>query len=105
MLEKDYHYAEEMCNGLTEAEKNRFNLLYLHRVRRPFFSLILSLFLGYLGIDRFYLGQIGIGFLKLFLNLLVIGFLWTIVDWFLILEATEKKNKETVDEIIVEIKK
>ena len=45
-------------------------------------AFLLSFFLGILGIDRFYMGQIGLGLLKL---LTVGGFgLWYVVDQFLI---------------------
>lgn len=50
-------------------------------------ALLLSFFLGPLGIDRFYLGRIGLGVLKLLVTLVTFGlggFVWWIVDIVLI---------------------
>ncbi len=60
--------------------------------KNPTVSLILSLILGYLGVDRFYIGDIGLGVGKLLTG----GGcgIWSIVDWFLIMEATRCKNYE-----------
>ena len=60
--------------------------------KNPTVSLILSLFLGYLGIDRFYIGDVGIGVLKL-LTIGCFGIL-TIIDWFIIMKKTREKNYE-----------
>ena len=47
-------------------------------------ALLLSVFLGALGVDRFYLGKIGTGILKLLCTLIVCGFIWWTIDIVLI---------------------
>jgi TM2 domain-containing membrane protein YozV len=51
-------------------------------------AILLSFFLGYLGVDRFYLGHVGLGIVKL----LTLGgcLIWAIIDFILI--ATRKVN-------------
>jgi TM2 domain-containing membrane protein YozV len=58
----------------------------------PTTALIISIFGGAYGIDRFYIGDTGLGIVKL----LTCGGLmvWTIVDWFLIQGLTREKNME-----------
>jgi len=53
-------------------------------------SLIVSIVGGHFGIDRFLIGDIGLGIGKL----ITCGGLgvWTIIDWFLIMDATRSKN-------------
>ena len=54
-------------------------------------ALLLSIFLGTLGVDRFYLGKVGTGIVKLLLNLatlFTLGLIWVVID--IILIATKK---------------
>jgi hypothetical protein len=45
---------------------------------------ILGFFLGWLGVDRFYLGNIGMGVAKLLLGWATCG-IWPLIDWIIIL--------------------
>ena len=58
----------------------------------PTLSLILSILVGSMGVDRFYIGNVGMGVGKL----LTCGgvYIWWFIDIFLIQDATKKKNLE-----------
>lgn len=60
--------------------------------KSPTTMLIVSLVAGGLGIDRFLIGDTGMGVLKL-LTCGCLGIL-TIIDWFTIMDKTKKKNFE-----------
>ena len=59
---------------------------------------MISIFLGSLGIDRFMLGDIGMGVLKL-LTLGCCGIL-TIIDWFTVSKRAKEKNFSNVMTLI-----
>jgi len=48
---------------------------------------ILGFFLGGLGVDRFYLGNIGMGVAKLLVGWLTLG-IWPLIDWIIILAGS-----------------
>ena len=79
---------------LTESEQTQFELQYTRMHKNPTTALILSILFGGIGVDRFYIGDTGLGIGKL-LTLGGVG-IWAFVDWFLIRGATEAKNIETV---------
>lgn len=56
----------------------------------PTIAILISVFLGQLGIDRFFIGDTMLGVLKL----ITCGGcgVWTIIDWFLIMGSTKEKN-------------
>ena len=50
---------------LAEVPEARLSLLYAVEMKDPATLLLVSIFFGYLGVDRFMLGHIGFGILKL----------------------------------------
>jgi len=85
--------AEKLPNvkeKLLSLEDDKFDLIQMIQLKDPTISLIISLFFGVLGIDRMLIGDIGLGVAKL----LTAGGcgIWTIIDWFYIMEATREKN-------------
>ena len=63
-------------------------------------ALLLSIFLGWLGVDRFYMGYIGTGILKLVISLVTLGiagWIWWIIDIILIATRHEFLRVKWVD--------
>ena len=75
---------------MLAADESKFDLISMTELKNPTTLLIVSLFLGSLGVDRFMLGDTGTGILKL-LTGGVCGIL-TIVDWFGIMKKTKEQN-------------
>ena len=75
---------------LLAADESKEGLLHAVQFKDPTIALILSLLTGELGIDRFYIGDTGLGIGKL---ITCGGFgIWNIIDWFLIMNSTREKN-------------
>ena len=79
----------QRLSQLDDSQANQ--VIAAANIKNPTTALILSIFLGTLGVDRFYIGHVGLGVAKLLLAWLTFG-IWTIVDWFLIINATKKAN-------------
>ncbi len=61
----------------------------------PLINLAVSFFVGAFGVDRFLIGQTGMGVGKLLLTMCCgAGSVWWLVDLFLIMSATKKRNLE-----------
>ena len=78
---------------LLDSDMNESDVLVLiNSMKDPTISIILSILVGALGVDRFYIGDIGLGFGKLLTG----GgcYIWALVDIFLIMDATRQKNLE-----------
>lgn len=75
---------------LTSLDDSKWSQLSMLQFKSTLTAIILSVLVGYLGIDRFYLGHVGLGIAKL----ITCGGLgiWTIVDWFLIMDAAKSEN-------------
>ena len=91
MTNQKYLPAEKIVfvkEKLKNIEEDRFALVSSVEFKDPTTILLVSIFLGSWGIDRFMLGDTGMGVLKL-LTGGVCGIL-TIIDWF----SVQKKTKE-----------
>ncbi len=66
----------------------------LSQLKDPTISLLISIFAGTLGVDRFLLNDIGLGVGKLLTG----GGcgIWWLIDLFLIMDATKQKNYESL---------
>ena len=71
----------------------------LMQMKDPIISLILSIVVGYLGIDRFYVDDIGLGIIKL----ITCGglYIWWLVDIFLIMGKTRMINYERLTQVLL----
>lgn len=90
---------------LSNEERMQFDMQMSGQRKSPTIALILSIFLGGLGIDRFYIGDIGLGIGKL-LTLGGLG-LWALIDWFLIMSATRSRNMslgQTIRDSLVQMR-
>ena len=77
---------------LLALDESQWSGLCDLQFKDPKIVLLISLFFGSIGADRFYLGQYELGILKI----ITAGgiFLWTIIDWFLIQDAAREKNAD-----------
>lgn len=85
--EQQLPFIRERLLGLDDS---KWAVLSTIQFKNPTTALILSIFLGGYGIDRFYIGNTGMGIGKL----LTCGGLgiWAIIDWFMISSATKEQN-------------
>jgi TM2 domain-containing membrane protein YozV len=84
------HQIPALREMMLQADDSKFLAVQAANLKDPTTMLIISLLAGGLGIDRFMLGETGLGIAKL----LTCGGLgiWSIVDWFLIMGRTRELN-------------
>jgi len=75
---------------LLLMDDSKFALISSVEMKDPMTLLLISIFLGSLGVDRFMLGQVGLGIVKL-LTLGLCG-IWTVIDWFIIQGKAKERN-------------
>lgn len=75
---------------MLALEDDKFALICSLDYKDPTILLLISIFVGSFGIDRFLVGDTGLGVAKLLTG----GGcgIWTIVDWFLIQGRTREQN-------------
>jgi TM2 domain-containing membrane protein YozV len=83
---------------LIAMDESKWVYVQTLQFKDPTISLIISILIGALAIDRFLIGDIGLGIAKL-LTCGGVG-IWVIVDWFLIMGRTKEKNFEMFQQIV-----
>lgn len=89
MTNQKYFPAEKIMlikERLLALDEQRFQMVSMIELKDPTTLLLISIFIGGLGIDRFMIGDTGMGILKL-LTGGCCGVL-TIIDWFTILQLS-----------------
>ena len=96
LMTQGKNFPEEFIPTIRErllpVSDDKAVMLSTMQFKDPTIVLILSIFLGSFGIDRFFIGDMGLCISKLLTG----GGcgVQTIVDWFLIMGATKQKNYE-----------
>lgn len=102
IISKGKYFPTESLPYLKEQLMNTsddsFMMATSVEYKDPLILLIISIIGGSLGIDRFVLGEIGLGILKL-ITAGACG-IWTIIDWFLIMNKTRESNFQKILSII-----
>ncbi len=93
------HQVMHVRERLLQMPDEKWGLLQTIQLKDPTTMLIVSLLGGGLGIDRFMVGDTGLGVAKL----LTCGGLgiWSIVDWFMIQGIAREKNFEKLQPLLV----
>ena len=78
-------------NALTHASDEQYARLCMAPVKNPMTVLLFSIFLGGLGIDRFYIGDTGLGVAKLLVGWMTFG-IWSIIDIFFCYKKAKENN-------------
>ncbi len=80
---------------LDKVDESKKDILSSLPLKSPMTTLLLSILVGSFGVDRFYLGEIGLGITKLFIGWITCG-IWYIIDIFLCHKKAKKMNLEKI---------
>ena len=92
------HQLNLIRERLLAIDESKWAMLSTIQFKDPTTMLIVSIVAGNLGIDRFMIGDTGLGVGKL----LTCGGagIWGIIDWFMIQKATKEKNMEKIQQFL-----
>jgi TM2 domain-containing membrane protein YozV len=95
----DGYLIPQIRDRLLQLDDSRLQQIVAIDFKEPAFSLVFSFMAGQLGVDRFVIGDVGLGIVKL---LTCGGFwIWTIVDWFIIMGRTREVNYEKLQRALI----
>ncbi|MGC8734678.1 MAG: TM2 domain-containing protein [bacterium] len=97
----NYNEILELTKKMNDEQKTLFLIYYTNEKRDNRIAVILSILYGYLGLDRFYVGDMLSGIIKF----ITFGgfFVWWIIDWFLIYNKVNEYNLKKAKEISAKI--
>lgn len=82
-------------NALRKASDEVEEIIACLSLHNPVIVLLLSIFLGGLGVDRFVIGDVGLGVAKLLLGWLTFG-IWPLIDIFFCYKKAKQKNLQKI---------
>ena len=92
----------DMAASLNEKDRDKFIQIFQQHAKNPVAMFGWNSWLGCFGVDRFILGDILAGVLKL---ITFGGFgIWIVIDCFLIGNRTRTKNMELADQLYADIR-
>jgi TM2 domain-containing membrane protein YozV len=92
------HHLMQIREQLLALDDSKWSFIQTLQFQDPTTMLIVSILAGGLGIDRFMIGDTGLGVGKL---LTCGGFgIWALVDLFLIMGATKDKNINKLQQVL-----
>lgn len=94
------HKMPQLKEILSKVEDNQFVYLQSLTMKDPNTVLLLSIFLGAYGVDRFMLGDVGLGILKLF----TCGgcYIWWIIDIINAQDNTRTYNYKLISQTLMQ---
>ena len=98
-------YVSELAfiiSSVKEEKRNEFISKFNARAHNPTVVFGLSAYLGFLGVDRFVLGQVVLGILKLFTADGI--YIWYFVDLFLVASTARRANIEIATALANDLK-
>ena len=78
-------------NRLQAADDRKLDEILCTELYQPTHVLMFSIFLGWLGVDRFLIGDTGLGVAKLLLGWVTCG-IWPLIDIFCSFRKAKEKN-------------
>jgi TM2 domain-containing membrane protein YozV len=84
---------------LNEVSDSKLEALQLIPLKNPLLTFLLSLFLGGIAVDRFYIGDVGLGILKLLFGWMTFG-IWWLLDLYFAQRKAKDVNFNTIVKIL-----
>lgn len=84
---------------LERAPDTAYESVLCVNTKKTLITVLLSVFLGCLGIDRFYIGDVGKGVAKLLFGWLTFG-IWPLIDIFCCYKKAKEQNFDHIAEVL-----